>query len=530
MADRESIQESSAQLDKLADEIYTALAAQFPVCLSSDEFHFFPHFRSAAEDRLAWDDFSEGAVRTFFSTIMQWQTRLDELRPRLPASAVTVDIDLLSRMLTTLYEQLKRVRFHQTQPTFYLTIISIGLAEALSESREALERRITTLPAFLETAMANLTHVPVVAAEVAREMTAKLTGWISILPLTNAERDAATAIFRRFLTHLKRIDTVPDFRLPGDLYARVADYHMGCQMGLEEIDWHLNQEIEAAENRLRESAGRISGGRTWQEVFQDLPSPAAPDDDVQALYSGGIARLKRHCLDQEFFSAHQTTGCEVEIKAIAEHMMPVRANAAYSIQPGHPPGGGVFYILPLSRQPVPRDMMLLAAHETYPGHHLLDTLRWNQRRPLRRCLEFPLFYEGWASFCEEILFDSGFFSGPADNLMMAKRRFWRAMRGRAELRIHTGRYTLDEAAQDLVSVGLVAKEHAEAMVRRYALKPGYQLAYAIGRRKFRQLYTAFLGQGQPLAHFVRNVLAHGEIGFDHLAERLLYTIENGDAQ
>lgn len=223
MADRESIQESSARLDKLADEIYMALAAQFPVCLSSDEFHFFPHFRSVAKDESAWDNFSEGAVGNFFSSIRQWQTRLDEIRPQLPASAVTVDIDLLSRVLTTLYEQLKRVRVHQTQPTFYLTIISIGLAEALTEPHEVIERSITTLPGFLETAMANLTHVPVVAAEVARQMIPGLTAWISILPLTNAGRDAAMAIFQRFHAHLDRIDTVPDFRLPGDLYARVAD-------------------------------------------------------------------------------------------------------------------------------------------------------------------------------------------------------------------------------------------------------------------------------------------------------------------
>jgi uncharacterized protein (DUF885 family) len=523
VADLKPNQESSARLDKLADEIYAALAVQFPICLSSDEFHFFPHFKSEARDEQAWDDFSEAAVRDFFSSAMQWRSRLDALRPQLPASAIAVDIDLLSRVLTTLSEQLKQVRVHQTQPTFYLTIVSIGLADALNQSREALGRRITSLPAFLETAMANLTHVPDVAAEVARQMIPGLTAWMFILPLTNAERDAAIDIFQRFHAHLDRIDTLPGFRLPGDLYARVADYHMGCQMGLEEIDWHLNQEIEAAENRLLESAAKISGGQTWQEVFQKLPSPAGNRSDVQALYSAGIARLKNHCLEQGFFSDHQTTGSEVEIKAIAEHMMPVRANAAYSMPPGHPPSGGVFYILPVDRQPVPRDMMLLAAHETYPGHHLLDTFRWNQHRPLRRCLEFPLFYEGWASFCEEILFDSEFFSGPVDSLMMAKRRLWRAMRGRTELRIHTGRYTLDEAAQELAGVGLVTKEHAEAMVRRYALKPGYQLAYAIGRRKFRQLYTAFLGQGQPPAHFVRNVLAHGEIGFDHLAERLLYT-------
>jgi uncharacterized protein (DUF885 family) len=524
VAKRESNPDASARLDQLADEIYAALAAQFPVCLASDEFHFFPHFRSTAANGSAWDDFSAGAVQTFFSSIAQWQAQLDALRPQLPASAMTVDIDLLSRVLTTLYEQLKRVRIHQTQPTFYLTILSIGLAEALTGSREVLERRITSLPSFLETAMANLTIVPDVAAEVAKEMLPGLTAWISTLALTNEERHTALALLDRFHTHLEKIDTIPDFRLPGDLYARVADYHMGCQMGLEEIGWHLNQEIEAAENRLVESAGRISAGKNWQTVFQDLPSPAAAQRDIQALYSGGIAKLKSHCLEQEFFDNKQMAGCDVEIQAIPEHMRPVRANAAYSMPPGHPPSGGVFYILPVNRQPVPRDMMLLAAHETYPGHHLLDTLRWNQRRPLRRCLEFPIFYEGWASFSEEILFDTEFFSGPADSLMMAKRRFWRALRGKIELQIHTGRCTLDEAAQELGGVGLVTKEQAQAMVRRYALKPGYQLAYAIGRRKFRQLYTAYLGQGHTPANFVRSALFHGEIGFDHLAERLLYTV------
>jgi uncharacterized protein (DUF885 family) len=83
---------------------------------------------------------------------------------------------------------------------------------------------------------------------------------------------------------------------------------------------------------------------------------------------------------------------------------------------------------------------------------------------------------------------------------------------------------LDETAQQLARVGLVTMEQALAMVRRYALKPGYQLAYAIGRRKFRQLYAAALAQGQRPAHFVRKALAHGEIGFDHLAQRLRLTM------
>jgi uncharacterized protein (DUF885 family) len=104
---------------------------------------------------------------------------------------------------------------------------------------------------------------------------------------------------------------------------------------------------------------------------------------------------------------------------------------------------------------------------------------------------------------------------------MAKRRFWRAHRGRAELRIHTGLWRLEEAAMELATIGLATQEQALAMVRRYALKPGYQLSYAIGRRKFRQLYKAYIGLGHTPAQFVKEALCEGEIGFDHLARRML---------
>ena len=102
---------------------------------------------------------------------------------------------------------------------------------------------------------------------------------------------------------------------------------------------------------------------------------------------------------------------------------------------------------------------------------------------------------------------------------MAKRRFWRAMRGKVDFDIHMHRRSLDEAAAELVSAGM-DRRRAQAMVRRYSLKPGYQLAYTIGRRLFSRLYEAC---SQPKADpvvFARRVLAQGEIGFNHLEQIL----------
>ena len=102
---------------------------------------------------------------------------------------------------------------------------------------------------------------------------------------------------------------------------------------------------------------------------------------------------------------------------------------------------------------------------------------------------------------------------------MANRRFWRAMRGKVDFDIHTRRCTIEEATERLVSEGM-ASQRARAMVRRYCLKPGYQLAYTIGRQRFRQLYEAFCRQGADAAGFARQVLEQGEIGF-HQLEQIL---------
>ena len=521
MKDQTPKEATAARLDALVGEICTDLAARFPVCLASDEFHFFPHYMSDRRNWSRWDDFSDAGIQECLWNISRWQERIERLSPHKSPSEVAEALDMLTRTLTTLGEQLRYVQPHKTQPTFCLTIVSIGLAEALEHSRKAFEQRARGLPGFLDAAMANFSRVPILYRDMALEMLPGLRAWAAGLDLTGGERRNIDAAFERFGDHLGRVAPDPEFRLDLDLYTRIVDYHLGCRMGLDELAWHLDREIEAAVDQLSASARRIAPGKAWQSVFKSLPHPSPASNDVAALYESGIDQLRRHGLEAGFLTTEAMAGCDVEVKIIPEHLRPVRADAAYSMPPGHPPRGGVFFIQPRDRQPVPRDMMLLAAHETYPGHHLLDTRRWGHPRPLRRCLEFPLFYEGWASFGEEILFDTGFFSGPAHRLLSAKRRFWRAHRGRADLNIHSGRWRPEEAAQALIATGLANHDTATAMVRRYALKPGYQLSYTIGRQKFRQIYTTYLDSGRKPAQFIRDAVSHGEIGFDYLAQRLL---------
>ena len=80
--------------------------------------------------------------------------------------------------------------------------------------------------------------------------------------------------------------------------------------------------------------------------------------------------------------------------------------------------------------------------------------------------------------------------------------------------------TPDQAAAMLSTMGMEFSD-AIAMVRRYSLKPGYQLSYTIGRRRFRRLYDNFCSEGKKPVEFARRVLALGEIDFNQLEQQLL---------
>ena len=55
---------------------------------------------------------------------------------------------MLRRVVTDACDQLALARVHETQPTFYLTIVGIGLAEAFEAGSQALNGRLRIFPHF----------------------------------------------------------------------------------------------------------------------------------------------------------------------------------------------------------------------------------------------------------------------------------------------------------------------------------------------------------------------------------------------
>jgi hypothetical protein len=511
---------SNPELASIAADVFATLAAQFPVCMGSDEFHYFPQVRRADGNWSRWDDFTPDGVARVLGRLSRWQHEIE----RCLAAPLTFDQELeaamLGRVVQTLAAQLAAVKVHENQPTFYLTVAGIGLAEAFAAGPRPTNARLHGLPGFLDQARHNLRRIPRLFCDIGVAMLAEQRAWLNSLDLPGRLRADGDAALGRLADHLQRVPVVADFLPPVSLYEQIAAQHMGCGLTPAEIAQTLDREIDETRAGLEHAAAALAPGRRWPEVIDALAPPPLPAGGAADLYRSTIQALARHCAEKGLSGPHAPRDCPVAVAPIPAYMRPVRSNAAYSMPPGHPPRGGTFFIAETGAQPaIAADFRLLTAHETYPGHHLLDACRWAHARTIRRHIEFPIFYEGWASFAEELLFETGFFATPAERMLMAKRRFWRAMRGKADFELHMRRCSIDEAAQRLVAAGM-APRRAQAMIRRYCLKPGYQLAYTIGRCRFRRLYDAFCRRGGDAAGFASQVLAQGEIGFDHLEQIL----------
>ena len=168
----------------------------------------------------------------------------------------------------------------------------------------------------------------------------------------------------------------------------------------------------------------------------------------------------------------------------------------------------------------------LSAHETYPGHHILDHLRVHHSNPIRRQIESPLFYEGWACYGEQLLDELGYVRDPRQQLIQVKRQLWRSLRTVLDVRLQTGKMTPDQAAGEIEGLGFSSKR-AKRQVRRFCLTPGYQSCYFMGTYEIMSLREQFSSR-MGLKAFHDTLLGGGEIPF-HLVEKRLEACLNKKA-
>lgn len=513
----------SAILLSIAEDLFGYLGKSFPVCCGSDEFYFFPQVIPQPDRWLGWDDFSPGKIEEATIRLSRAETEIGLVSRTAGDPDRLADAETLGRMAGTLKEQLCEVRFHRTQPTFYLTLLCTALASSLGDpDPRAWNIRAQTVPAFLATAREALTDMPRLFRDLGLEMVRDIKAWLRSLTMAAGEVAPVASAIERFEDFLLRAGTGSDYLLPPEIVARIVREHIGCGVDPAEVRDAIRREIGETERSMEEICRRFFPGNRWREAVRKIPLPAVPKEGVLTIYREAAKGLLRHCIGAGIVPEDLPGRSPLRIATLPPYLRAIRAASAYSSTPGDPTWKGTFYLVPPdgSRDDNWEDLAdyrMLTAHEAYPGHHLLDSWRWQHVSPARRPVETPLFYEGWACFAEELMRLTGYFSAPGDLLLLAKRRYRRAVRGLVDLDLQTGNLDQRLAANLLAESGF-PRDGASAVVAKYALRPGYQVCYTFGLGRFLDLYERY--GTRDAKGFVETVLSGGEIGFAHVETAL----------
>jgi hypothetical protein len=521
---------SPASVDEVARRVFEYLAGAFPVSCASDEFYYFPQAGPAEPRWEEWDRFSPGAVDEVVRELSAREREIEEAVSGASDTETRVDASLLGSTLRTLAEQLSEVRAWERQPSFLLTVACLGISQAMGTSEpEAIRRRAAGLPDFLRRAGRHLDGVPGLFREIGLSMTADTREYFTLLLQTVPEMKEALQALDEFEESLRRAPVRGRFLLPPDLLERVIRGHLHCDVDFREIEEVLDREIDEMRNRVavEKSAVEVPAAiAEYKATASDGKEAVTVSESLRSrlidLYRGEVEGLLGHCLEQGLLAPETAGACPARVEPMPAYLSAIRAGSSYSALPGHPPRGGTFYLL-VDRVPGDAqkerldEFRMTCAHETYPGHHLLDVSRWGLSRPARRPVERPLFYEGWACFAEEMMRRTGYFARRAERMLVARRRLRNAIRGKVDLGLQTGVMDLDSAA-DLLRETSLSREGAMFAVRRYPLNPGYQLCYTLGLRRFLELSGRY-GR-ENLSVFARAVLRQGEVDLGDLEDML----------
>ncbi len=523
-----------AMIQSLAKKYFKLIGDRFPVMTGSDEFYFLPRIES-----FNWevDSFEPEVIAQVIREIKGIQNDLEQIKPA--DLDEKIDLRMIRLSMNNIIFHLEDLPLWRRDPSLYLKILIIALdTSRFPEGRQGkkwLESRLASILRMLDGARENLTQVPEIHRNLGLEMIEDVKVFLHSLCKEGLFKEQTFSLpfleirdaIERLRKHLGELTSTGEAAVGKELLKRMLIENYGWPHSLASARDQIEQEIALASETLAREGKKIDPGKIPDDMIQRLPTPVLNPRGVLAAYKREVKKIKQFLVEKNLVTLEHDPGVEVEFTPLA--MRGIRSAAAYAAPISLDAGPGKYYILPLPRGPntqvqkqrlafIHRQCRFVTAHETYPGHHLLDLARLSNKNPIRRQIELPLVYEGWACYAESIPVRAGYFTNPVEALLAPKRRWWRAMRGLADLSYQSGEASLDQAAQIIVRMGH-DPETAMATVRRFALNPGYQMCYTLGTVGFFDLLSEF-AEDLSEREFHNRVLEAGELPLTEARMRL----------
>ena len=513
---------------------------------ASDEFDFLPRAENAARHYAHLDSVEATAIEDCIDELKRFQKKFKTADGQAGNLERLIDLKLLQASVAGILIELDTKRSWQYNPLLYLKIGFLGLDHALNkpgkDAREIRERslaRLGRIPDILDNGMDNIRSVPETYYQASLRMTQDCKQYLAEAQKALTERfpdhqdralrgiQNADASLEQFYQSLTSKSAVPDRQFAvSTLETSLSDHFMSGHSPME-IFHMATEEWHQILDQLQKLQSQIDANKSWEQLYHEFEPYQVVESGIVALYEGEIQRLK------DFFSqngfSHELLGAPVKIKPTPTYLKSIRSSASFAAAFSQDPQEESYFYISTQfpqhhsqktdqhlQRRLNREYKMLTAHETIPGHHFLDSFRRKLKNPIRRQIESPLFYEGWASYAESMLIEYGYLKDPLELLVSLKRDLWRSARCQIDVGFTIGELSEHAAIGLLTTCGFDPAE-ATRQLDRFRLNPGYQLCYGYGSQQFKRLKKKY-GHLAESKDYYRFLLSGGELPF-HLIER-----------
>ena len=337
--------------------------------------------------------------------------------------------------------------------------------------------------------------------------------------------------------------SIPD-RLDGRDYARKLRIYTDSDLTPAQLRDSAAAEIEEVRRLMATEAKAW-----WDEQSSDSPMPADDNDLLEAV----MAEMERARSDNRSdfvnFFRELTDRAEhflvendlatvplprtIYVGLSPDHFSGAAYGGVYSAGPFNPGADTLFYLpsIPDDSTPDQKDGFyrsfndhfntMIIAHEIYPGHYLQLKVGAGAAPALRTLFANGVYIEGWGTFSEELMLDTGWDDyNRLTRLAHLRKRLENATRAYVSVMVHVHDWNKEQVMEFAVTRGLLPPQFAANLWVRVMNNPLQIPSYFLGFHGFRELWQAErerLGDSFTTRQFVDSILQAGPIPIDALA-------------
>jgi uncharacterized protein (DUF885 family) len=487
----------------------------------------------------------------------EYVRRLEAVEPMGLSDDEHLDLRLVLDNLRFTIRQLEDIRYWQKDPTGYaqfgayaVFVLAVRDFAPLEQRAAAMLSRLKEIPRSLKQGRSCLKDSPAIFTRTALEVTAGsksfYQGFVPVIAdqvpelkaeMLAASRSALDALdaYEGFLRdeHLPRSDG--SFAVGRELFDFMLRTNHGLNYTADDLVAIGEQTLAETEQALAALSRDIAPGQEWWQIVKALKQEHPEAGGILDAYRAAMQRARDFTRERGLVTIPE--GEDIQLIWTPPFQRATIPYAAYqSPPPFEKAQTGLFYVTPVNEQLPPEQQLqqlqghcrysipVIALHEAYPGHHLQLVHANRTGSSIRRFLGTSVFVEGWALYCEEMMYEQGFYPDPRLRLMQLKDQVWRSCRVLIDVGLHTQGMTFDQAVDMLVNRAHLERVNAETEVKRYCSSPTQPMSYCIGKRQIlalRRDYERQAGTQFNLREFHDRLLSYGSIPVELVRERML---------